>query len=249
MKIPPPEPTAPWESWLVSHRFGLALGVPPKCASTTLVKWWWDLHDLALTEKATWATTSAVMGMHLLDPPERQAVVDNYKTYLVVRDPWTRVTSCYISKIVIHQDLDNARALIERVQLHKGRAVNFEEGITFREFVEDIERTPVDKMDCHWAPCWVYHQFQPTRIIWMDRLWELQEEVTAQFSRETTLTRENCVPYGSRMNIGVMDRMPRELRQNCLYPDWRDFCDDALIDRIAHVYAKDIKMFNFERPE
>lgn len=74
----------------------------------------------------------------------KRAMKGELKSFAFVRNPYSRVLSCYIDKIVTNE-WERARHL---------PALGFEKGsdVSFEEFLEVIVEQKVSEMDIHWCP-------------------------------------------------------------------------------------------------
>lgn len=103
-------------------------------------------------------------GIHLCEYPAEQInriLNDNeFFSFIVLRDPYERLRSAYVEKFVLNR-MDGKQwahtgpviAAITGCDLDE---VNYDVGITFREFVEYIIKQPPRNLDTHWRPQFMY---------------------------------------------------------------------------------------------
>lgn len=96
-------------------------------------------------------TAPFVMPMQLCDEALREAVAGPaFWRFAFVRNPYTRALSAYLDKI--------ARNAIQKgpILAQLGRdPEDLEQEVTFREFLEALQKIPLKDMDIHFAPQWI----------------------------------------------------------------------------------------------
>jgi hypothetical protein len=106
-------------------------------------------------------------GLQLSDLPisEVSKVVhsDKYFRFAIVRDPRRRILSAYWEKFVLNRNWTgnqiHTSELVQEVQSANGNStIDFNRGITFREFVETICSKKPQVLDPHWRPQHLYLQ-------------------------------------------------------------------------------------------
>ena len=222
----------PWHIWRVcqSHRF--ALCCTPRCGSQSAMLWF--------GRSQTGEQKSMEQNGQWLTPVQRNFVAANYYTLALTRDPWSRLVSAYLGKIVKHQKLGTAQAMIQNVHDLLGSSVAIDEGITFRQFIY------VSRMmgDDHWRP--VLDFIAPVDPQRSCTPATLRSELT-RLAKECHLTDvplpdENRARYGPVVD-GAFDMMPRDIRRLKVYPRWDSFYDDGLRSEVGRRYERDINRF------
>ena len=221
----------PWHIWRIcqSHRF--AICCTPRCGSQSAMMWFGrsqTAQQKNVEQNGEWLT-----------PVQRNFVAKNYYTLALTRDPWSRLVSAYLGKIVKHQKLRSAREMIQNVHDLLGSSVSVDEGITFRQFVYAIRMIDDD----HWRPVLDFIPMDPQRTC---TLATLRTELTLLAEDKglphTALPAENRARYGRVVN-GAFDMMPRDIRQFSAYPRWDSFYDEGLRREVEQRYSRDIKRF------
>ena len=116
-----------------------------KCASSTIRNTLWAAeHALGLTGPPGRPHNEAVSAP-LVDDPRRWEQVEREFVFTVARNPFTRILSAYLDKIVAHRDPMVWGAFAARHGLSNAP-------LAFRDFLQLVADTPEDEMDQHWRP-------------------------------------------------------------------------------------------------
>ena len=220
----------PWHIWRVSHVYRFAICCTPRCGSQSSMTWFARVHknESQLFTDGEWLTSQ-----------QRTLAASDFYTLALTRDPWSRLVSAYLGKIVKHQKLNAAKDMIQNVRDLLGQSVPLDEGITFRQFVYASRMVADD----HWRPTLDFITINPTRSCTPANL---RAELTrlaqhCQFT-DIDLPEENRAKYGPVVNE-AFDMMPREIRAMDAYPRWDSFYDDALRSEVERRYTRDIERF------
>ena len=97
------------------------------------------------------------MKMYRLQNPDDKHVVDNSTRFLFARDPYTRVWSAYVDKLLLPNMWGSTgKKIVARRPNATARSRACGNDVTFREFVEYIvqhsEWTGSDQLNGHWRP-------------------------------------------------------------------------------------------------
>jgi Sulfotransferase family len=116
-----------------------------KCASSTIRNTLWAAeHALGLTGPPGRPHNEAVSAP-LVHDPRRWEQVEREFVFTVARNPFTRILSAYLDKIVAHRDPRVWGTFAARHGLP-------EAPLAFRDFLQLVADTPEDEMDQHWRP-------------------------------------------------------------------------------------------------
>jgi hypothetical protein len=116
-----------------------------KCASSTIRNTLWAAeHALGLTDPPGRPHNEAQTAP-LVHDPRRWERVEREFVFTVARNPYTRILSAYLDKIVAHRDPRVWGRFAARHGLDGGP-------LTFLEFLRLVAATPQDEMDQHWRP-------------------------------------------------------------------------------------------------
>ena len=130
---------------LASRRLRYIYVQNPKCGSSTIRNSLWTAeHALGL------AIPPGVPHVYsedqpFVDDPRRWEHVENEHVFTFVRNPYARVLSAYLNKIVKHRD----PLVWGRFATRHGLG---EEPLAFGDFLRLVSHTPPDEMDPHWRP-------------------------------------------------------------------------------------------------
>ena len=97
------------------------------------------------------------MKMYRLQNPDDRRVVANSTRFMFARDPYTRVWSAYVDKLLLpNMWLSTGREIVARRANASARSLDCGHDVTFREFVEYIvhqsETTGSGRLNGHWRP-------------------------------------------------------------------------------------------------
>jgi hypothetical protein len=138
-------PSALFGAMVASRRLRYVYVQNCKCASSTVRATLWAAeHGLGLAGPPG-APHRMVDGVPFVDDPRRWEHVEDEFVFTIVRNPYVRVLSAYLDKIVRH-----------RGPLAWGRfaaAHGLGDGpLAFGDFLRLVAATPEDQMDVHWRP-------------------------------------------------------------------------------------------------
>jgi len=149
-----------------------------------------------------------------------------YYRFTFVRNPYSRVLSGYLDKIV-KNEWERKRHL---------PALGFPQGShpTFLEFLERIKTIPVGKMDVHWMP-------QSTILnpdyVKFDDIFRFET-----FSDDFEMVKNRLKISRSNWSIGAAGTHHRTNASELL----SDFYSDREIEIVNQLYAKDFEVFGYE---
>ena len=101
--------------------------------------------------------TGLLLGDYLGDEAHRLMHDPEAFRFAVLRDPMQRLLSAYVEKYVYTRNapgnIGHARTLLPRVQDARGQTPpDYDQGISFGEFVDAVVDTPPLGLDAHWHP-------------------------------------------------------------------------------------------------
>jgi len=165
--------------------------------------------------------------------------LDEYFTFVFVRNPWARLVSAYLSKIVKHYE-SVRDSYIKQVQRYYGLKIDLNKRITFRQFVE------YNYDDEHWRPQYLF--LGDNKFDFIGRFENLN--VGLEFLREKgvnlLLGLRNTVGYNYFVNC-YSDYYCDELNLFHMgYPAYKQFYDADLKNLVAERYKEDIKLFGYK---
>lgn len=148
---------------------------------------------------------------------------DGYFRFTFVRNPFDRLLSCYLNKIV--------RPTVQRGLAHRaaGRKSESDDLMPIDEFVEVIAKQSIVEMDPHWRPQWAQTLQGVARF---DAIGRFED-----FDRELSRIGESISPEFARY-------VYREERQ-ATGPKPYHLLTDETADRIREIYRDDFHAFDY----
>lgn len=247
----------------------------PKNGCTTLKRWFLlfadpgaaDVDDVHAHCADHWAIS-------LWEGPPRDEALATYDIMVFLRDPLSRIASAYIEKFVgghPYGCFEPAREVMEDVARLQGRhveidhvrtitagtrmldvpassAVDYERGITFREFVHYLCRAPDDHMDIHWRPQRTY--FWRYRVSILGTVAGMSD-VLAAFSAgrglppppPQTVYPRDTLPDRCLADVPSADLYQRYLHDRGVLPPAEALFDDDLRSLLSCRYSLDAELF------
>jgi hypothetical protein len=170
--------------------------------------------------------------------------------FVILRDPLERLVSAYVEKFVVNRlnpgvTITCDPVLMRRKKVGWLRADDYERGISFAEFVEDILSQPPYLLDPHWRPQSEYlRNFPHTHIYNLKNLGVLLHDLSRHIGQEIKLPRLNASRGGNWETIhvnGAAHMLPGDLpNPNHISVD--SFLDGKLRDRVVSYFEKDIEL-------
>lgn len=188
-------------------------------------------------------------GLQLSDyPPERAKrlmTAPQFFKFAVLRDPFDRLLSAYIEKFVMGRlqpaNIHHTKSIVVPVQRAAGLSTpDFDQGITFRQFIEFVSKANAAKLDPHWRPQICYLQgINYTRLFRIDQLDEVMDILEERSGVALSRQARNVTGSGKGTHVKkAMDLLPAEIAAAPRIV--RDsFFDDTLRAIVRHVYADD----------
>ena len=238
----------PFSEYLVNRQDRIVYCPVPKVACCSLKQWFFDVAHLQ---------RPPVPGMHAYIAANREQLGiaadeialrnPEYFRFVFVRNPLSRLVSAYVDKFVrLSMSISPARRLVESIQRHRGRSVDVEEGVSFRDFAEHVIETPDERLDEHWCSQCVFVGDITFDVI--GRYEHLQDDLQlivkrAGLSHCPPLDALNVSCYAPRGNGEcAADVRAGALRKLDRMPVWGDFCDAALRTGLCDRYAADFEL-------
>jgi hypothetical protein len=272
-----PETVWPFDSFLLNHRYGFLYCPIQKVACTSLKYWMLGTLGGRPGELGPGAI-HPFMDRHYSLGSERPSdvarVLSRYHRLAFVRNPWERVVSAYLDKFVTDGINWQNRAVVEstyearghsvdasetftwhsmgqRFELAVDPAVDYERGITFREFVEYLCRTPDLELDVHWRPQYLFFGGLDFHTVGkMERLSrDLRKFEQCMGIARTRLSHSNRVERsGGTAGECLADVVSGRLGELDRRPSAEELYTPELLERIRRRYAEDICRFGYECP-
>ena len=272
-----PETVWPFDSFLVNHRYGFLYCPIQKVACTSLKFWLLETVERScggLKPGEIHPFMDAHYSLRGAAPGEVARVLGRYHRLAFVRNPWERVVSAYLDKFVTDAVNWQNRAVIESAYAARGHRVDASEtitwrsmgqefelavdpsidyarGVSFREFVDYLCRTPDAELDVHWRPQYLFFGGLRFHTVGkMERLSEqLREFEDTMGIERTRLSHSNQVRRSHGGGGKSLEDVPSgTLRELDHRPDAGELYTAELAGRIGRRYAEDIRRFGYECP-
>lgn len=259
----------PLRHYLVHPKARLILCAIPKCGCSTLKRWFCaaigDTKGAAMGG-AIHARCRRRYALHTRPEARRQRLLEECHVVALVRDPAHRLASAYVSKFVLRGPIEFAsKPVVEHIRAagnprldrvgtvrtsHATRTmplcsnVDYERGVSFREFVHFVADTPDHLLNPHWRAQSDF--LDGVRIDWLGRsehlAWSL-EQVSARLALTTPLPDEHA-PRAARPAQGpcLADLDSGELRSRGVEPGAADLLDNDLRTLIAERFSRDFDL-------
>ena len=213
--------------------------------------------------------------MDLLDDADRERLLKGAFCFGIVRDPTLRLVSAFVSKFVLRGAMEfSSRPVVERVQCRPGRVlhdgqmrvrsadswrmmpvcsrVDYERGISFRQFITYLDSMPNKRINQHFRP---QADFLTTiRVDWLGQSEHLSwclGQVRDRLALRVPVPRDR--PQRARRPGGdenLADVPSGELRKRGLAPGAADLLDPQIRQIITRRFAKDVALHQHaEHPE
>jgi hypothetical protein len=153
------------------------------------------------------------------------AHVSAKRTFTMVRNPYARALSCYLSKIGGYKHVEP----VAWARFCKRFGIDVRSRPSFDEYLEMIEREPLEMMDMHWAPQ-VANLLQPVaridEIFYIEQSYELDD-----FLMHWSNVRVERVKTGSRNALAKLAK----------------YYTDSSIERVRRIYADDFDLLGYSK--
>ena len=199
------------------------------------------------------------------------APLDNRSNFCFafVRNPWSRLVSCYINRILGHRASEPTEEYLrvmrklsrgpwyrvdKRARHHarkrfRGRGWPDRLEITFRQFAERVvAATPPSDMDPHWRPQSAF--LGSHDLDFLGRFEHLSQDIgrlSQELGISCTLYELNRSRYLGRESGRCFADCPQaDLREMKAMPGYRQFYTRDLVETVANVYARDHDLFGYD---
>ena len=260
----------PFGHYLASEKLGVVLCAIPKCGCST-TKYWFARaikgQDFKLPVGGIHRFCRKRFALESKPPVRVAALLEQCVKFAIVRDPLERLASAYGNKFVPRPFEVVSTPVIEAVQLgfpahvlhdstrtiRRSRGereipvssrVDYRRGITFREFVQYVVRTPNAELDPHWRP-----QIDFVSPVKLDLIAPLEQIgwAIAEVQRRAGITGptpETRQPKSAaRGAVDCLADVPSgEFRKQKLMPTAGSLFDDDLREAVRRRYAGDIEL-------
>lgn len=202
-----------------------------------------DLHGLI-----DFTSTGLQFGDYSTEVIEEILSDPGYFRFALVRNPLDRILSAYWEKFVVARD-DFGRhsyPVMCEIQDCTEEKIDFERGITFREFVEYLSGQDPVELDTHWRPQYLYLAgLRYDQIFPMERISKVLDELERRTGVKPSLRRDNISDSGvGEFVSGAADITTGELRKKGKVSR-ASFMDKEISEALEAYYSVDLLLYNF----
>ena len=249
----------PEAQYIINHQYKFIYNPIPKVASTSIkqaIIALTDIQKAALDNEYMhyYAANRLSLGIYHYEDAERFLQDSRYWKFVLIRNPWTRAISGYISKFV--HPLTNqlpyfSQKVVEQIYNDLNLEPDWQKTITFRQFVKYLARTEDKRLDFHWKPQYLFLS-QNYTFDFIGQFENLEQDfnyIQQKLGVKIELPWRNKEYEKVEVSRGAkefFDYYPSELKQLPDMPLYRQFYNPELIDLVGERYAKDIAMFNYK---
>lgn len=235
--------------YLVNDKYKFICCPIPKVANGSIRRWY--LHTIGLF-KENGGNGWKYIRKHT-DPPSKDLLCSgDYYKFVFIRNPFRRLVSGFLNKFLVANYIRTpATSVIEAVCKRYYRPVDFDKGITFREFVDylydEYTNNRLEYFNHHWLP----QSYFTSGVKW-DFVGMLEDGLENQIrdiekklhmpSFPVPLPVRNYHKY-SDSDLFMADKYCDDIRDFSSFPMWKYFYDDNMIRKMLYMYASDFDSF------
>ncbi len=142
-----------------------------------------------------------------------ESYVPEAVTFAFVRNPFDRLASCFRHVI--------KKGSMQNIQENP----NFYRDMSFKDFVDEIEKTEIQNMDIHFRPQYTFIPEKPDYLGKFENLKEDFEELSKRIGLSVELTHENKT-------------------DKTIY---KDYYTEEIIKKVVKIYKKDFELFDYPK--
>ncbi|MBB3988419.1 hypothetical protein GGQ68_004776 [Sagittula marina] len=186
------------------------------------------------------------------EPPEVNQMRQgpDYFRFAVLRDPMERLLSAYIEKFVMGRlqpaNIHHTKSVVAPVQLAANRKkVDFDEGITFRAFIDYVTHAEAATLDPHWRPQALYLEgLRYDALFRIDQIGQLMEVLEERAGMKLGRQPRNVTGSGRGEDVAnAQDLTPARIAAGPKLSK-ASFYDDAMRHAVETTFAADYVLLN-----
>ena len=262
----------PLDCMLYSQSVGFVCIAIQKSGCTTLKRWYAAMAEPGLAVEQLPIHKYCLTGLALSARPRDEAmrVLAESPTLAFVRDPLERLRSAFVEKIVHPRPTDifaPSRELLEDCTRNRGidvrydttheadlgreivrfpasRAVDYQRGLTFREFIEHVCHAPHEHLDPHWRPQAAFLRLRNADVLLpMSAIGVALDAIGRRFGATHSAADRTNVTRKEPAGRGVLTDVPSgELHRADLRPPVEELADDSIRGMIELRLAEDVAL-------
>lgn len=171
----------------------------------------------------------------------------SYFKFTIVRNPFSRLVSAYLSKLVRNQDLAITNPIVKTVYQQQNLEPDYLKGISFRQFIHYVCNSEDQALNEHWRP--QYRILGDINLDFIGRFERLKQELNFLQNKLNLpselpqINRTSYRPCQTQENYADYDAIT--LRKLANFPHSKSFYDQDLIDLVQKRYSVDLEIFNY----
>lgn len=255
-----------YEQFLINRERRFIYCFVPKVACSSLKRWFVRVAGVSPADVAPNIHVFVANNFSLERLPRREADKflrsKDYYRFAFVRNPFARLVSAYLNKIVVPEGPGLApikrvqrgriwelrkRLPYVRLRLSTGSGADFQQGITFREFVHHVAHsTSPGRLDTHWRPqSLLLGEVEYDFLGLMENMRPDFEQVCRDLGLESDLPVTNNSRIGSLQGPTdcYADWSTSNLRALDSYPPFERFYTPELKEVVHRLYRQDWDAF------
>ena len=254
-----PQRKWPEKCFIVSRDYHFVYSPIPKVASTSFISLVMALHNIdeqkVLQEVGPYRIHYHITKKFSLSQYNHQEALSiindpNYFKFVIVRNPWIRLASAYLDKFVQADDLQLfAQEVIDKVYQRQGQTPNYQQSITFRQFLNYLQITEDRYLDHHWLPQYLF--LGSIKFDFVGKVESLDEDFKYLRKRlKINLSlpnNKNRIPYSKLDDLeNYADYYPSQLKEAVTLPKYHQLYTPELAEIVKLRYREDIETFGYD---
>lgn len=254
-----PQRKWPEKCFIVSRDYRFVYSPIPKVASTSFISLVMALHNIDeqqvlqevgpyrihyhITKKFSLSQYPHQEALRIINDP-------NYFKFVIVRNPWIRLASAYLNKFVQAEELQFfTQEVIDKVYQRQRRAPNYQQSITFRQFLNYLQVTEDRELDHHWLPQYLF--LGSIKFDFVGKVESLDEDFNYLGKRlKINLSlpnNKNKTEYSKLNDLeNYADYYPSQLKQAVILPQYQQMYTPELAEIVKFRYREDIETFGYK---
>ena len=182
---------------------------------------------------------------------------DRYFKFTVVRNPWSRLVSSYLSKLINGKNYwgKSYEKVVRQIRAENDLSPDMGSSVTFRQFAEHETRKGDMQMDLHWRPhvCFIGgHKFDfiakfeniQNDLNYINNKLDLNFDIN--FRKNTAGYMKNATHQDKYFCDCYADELRMVKKYSGGFPGYKQFYPPELKELVGRRYACDIETFGYE---